>query len=219
MVNWQEEVAEKLTERAEKAEEGWIKAERRLGNCCPLCGSDASRPGHLGCQCIKNIKAARKHRETLRTGHSVGQRRCGKYLGDNDGTCPQLTCIRDKDHDGGCDNARDDRDGASRDVRDGGLSSSRAGVLGEARQGAPDVPHGGVETPQGRLDVSTVHGVQPDAPGDLSAIRPSEAESDACERGTKGCIVEHGSDGCIIAAATRTNEAEAASCPTCGRRA
>jgi hypothetical protein len=30
--------------------------------------------------------------------------RCGKYLGDNDGTCPQLTCIRPAGHDGLCDN-------------------------------------------------------------------------------------------------------------------
>ena len=29
---------------------------------------------------------------------------CGKYLGDNDATCPQLTCIRDQGHDGDCDN-------------------------------------------------------------------------------------------------------------------
>jgi hypothetical protein len=33
---------------------------------------------------------------------------CGKYLGDNDGTCPQLTCIRDKGHDGRCDNVQGD---------------------------------------------------------------------------------------------------------------
>jgi hypothetical protein len=30
--------------------------------------------------------------------------RCGKYIGDNDGTCPQLTCIRAPGHEGGCDN-------------------------------------------------------------------------------------------------------------------
>ncbi len=29
---------------------------------------------------------------------------CGKYMGDNDGTCPQLTCIRPPDHVGLCDN-------------------------------------------------------------------------------------------------------------------
>lgn len=33
---------------------------------------------------------------------------CGKYLGDNDGTCPQLTCIRDPGHEGDCDNVRGD---------------------------------------------------------------------------------------------------------------
>lgn len=33
---------------------------------------------------------------------------CGKYLGDNDATCPQLTCIRDRHHDGLCDNVRGD---------------------------------------------------------------------------------------------------------------
>ena len=44
---------------------------------------------------------------------------CGKYLGDNDGTCPQLTCIRDEDHDGLCDNVRGD---ASTDVAPGSVS-------------------------------------------------------------------------------------------------
>jgi|SRR5579885_290666 len=29
---------------------------------------------------------------------------CGKYVGDNDGTCPQLTCIREAQHQGPCDN-------------------------------------------------------------------------------------------------------------------
>lgn len=33
---------------------------------------------------------------------------CGKYLGDNDATCPQLTCIRRKNHEGLCDNVRGD---------------------------------------------------------------------------------------------------------------
>jgi len=35
-------------------------------------------------------------------------RLCGKYLGDNDGTCPQLTCIRDHGHPDDCDNVRGD---------------------------------------------------------------------------------------------------------------
>ena len=39
---------------------------------------------------------------------SVPRPRCGKYLGDNDGTCPQLWCIRDEDHEGLCDNVRGD---------------------------------------------------------------------------------------------------------------
>lgn len=29
---------------------------------------------------------------------------CGRYVGDNDGTCPQLGCIREKGHPGYCDN-------------------------------------------------------------------------------------------------------------------
>ncbi len=33
---------------------------------------------------------------------------CGKYIGDNDATCPQLTCIRPKGHEGLCDNVRAD---------------------------------------------------------------------------------------------------------------
>lgn len=31
---------------------------------------------------------------------------CGKYVGDNDGTCPQLTCVRARGHHGPCDNVR-----------------------------------------------------------------------------------------------------------------
>lgn len=37
-----------------------------------------------------------------------GQPLCGVYLGDNDGTCPQLTCIRTKGHEGLHDNVRGD---------------------------------------------------------------------------------------------------------------
>ncbi len=33
---------------------------------------------------------------------------CGAYLGDNDGTCPQLTCVRAKGHEPPCDNVRGD---------------------------------------------------------------------------------------------------------------
>lgn len=33
---------------------------------------------------------------------------CGAYLGDNDATCPQLTCIRQLHHDGNCDNVTGD---------------------------------------------------------------------------------------------------------------
>ncbi len=36
------------------------------------------------------------------------ERLCGKYVGDNDATCPQLTCIRWRDHEGPCDNVRGD---------------------------------------------------------------------------------------------------------------
>ena len=36
---------------------------------------------------------------------------CGRYLGDNDATCPQLTCIRRRGHSGRCDNTcGDDED-------------------------------------------------------------------------------------------------------------
>lgn len=73
-----------LEERAKKAEEGWIKAERRLGNCCPLCGSDTPRPGHLGCQCIKNIEAARKRRTAQPRSHCPF---CA--VGDPRPTCPR----------------------------------------------------------------------------------------------------------------------------------
>jgi hypothetical protein len=36
------------------------------------------------------------------------RRQCGQYLGDNDATCPQLTCIRTHGHDGLCDNVNGD---------------------------------------------------------------------------------------------------------------
>ena len=42
---------------------------------------------------------------------------CGKYLGDNDGTCPQLTCIRASGHPGLCDNVRGDDEVVSHDAR------------------------------------------------------------------------------------------------------
>lgn len=35
---------------------------------------------------------------------------CGKYLGDNDATCPQLTCIRKAGHSGLCDNVNGEDD-------------------------------------------------------------------------------------------------------------
>lgn len=46
--------------------------------------------------------------------------RCRKYLGDNDATTPQLTCLRRRGHDGLCDNVLGDDDevdiGVRRDV-------------------------------------------------------------------------------------------------------
>ena len=36
--------------------------------------------------------------------------RCGRYLGDNDGTCPQLSCVRERGHAGLCDNTSDRAD-------------------------------------------------------------------------------------------------------------
>jgi hypothetical protein len=39
------------------------------------------------------------------------RQRCGAYLGDNDATTPQLTCLRARGHTGLCDNVRGD-DGA-----------------------------------------------------------------------------------------------------------
>jgi hypothetical protein len=49
-------------------------------------------------------------RETVAAAIERGDhhRLCGKYLGDNDGTCPQLTCVRMWNHDGLCDNVRGD---------------------------------------------------------------------------------------------------------------
>lgn len=40
--------------------------------------------------------------------HAVRARLCGKYIGDNDATCPQLTCVLAAGHDGPCDNTCDD---------------------------------------------------------------------------------------------------------------
>ena len=35
---------------------------------------------------------------------------CNKYVGDNDGTCPWLGCIRTRGHTGPCDNVCGDED-------------------------------------------------------------------------------------------------------------
>ena len=35
---------------------------------------------------------------------------CGEYVGDNDGTCPQIKCIRTKGHEPPCDNVRGDEE-------------------------------------------------------------------------------------------------------------
>jgi hypothetical protein len=55
----------------------------------------------------RRIRALLQTEARAETGE--GKRRhciplCGKYLGDNDGTCPQLTCIRPLGHKGLCDN-------------------------------------------------------------------------------------------------------------------
>lgn len=47
----------------------------------------------------------------------MGDDLCGKYLGDNDATCPQLTCIRRKDHGGLCDNVNSFEDDEDEDGR------------------------------------------------------------------------------------------------------
>lgn len=43
---------------------------------------------------------------------------CGKYLGDNDGTCPVLVCVRERGHSGLCDNVSNRPDtSAERETR------------------------------------------------------------------------------------------------------
>lgn len=55
------------------------------------------------------IKALGKRVDTARYAVKAGpDNKCGEYLGDNDGTCPQLSCIRNKNHEGLCDNVKGD---------------------------------------------------------------------------------------------------------------
>jgi hypothetical protein len=44
----------------------------------------------------------------IAAGMPVTLARCGRYVGDNDATTPQLTCIRWRHHGGACDNVRGD---------------------------------------------------------------------------------------------------------------
>lgn len=99
MINWQKEVADKLTERAEKAEEGWIRAERKLGNTCPLCGWDEDRPGHIGCQCLKKIKAVQKERLSPSVARRP-DRKC-EFCGCNTNAAMRACCERGNAADGG----------------------------------------------------------------------------------------------------------------------
>lgn len=64
-------------------------------------------------------------------------RECGKYLGDNDATCPQLTCLRLRGHQGQCDNTYGEPPGM-RPTRDAcNHCHARDGVL-EVVLGQPD---------------------------------------------------------------------------------
>lgn len=58
--------------------------------------------GYAAAAAWKRYTAVEFHEATLRNRGLL--RKCGKYLGDNDATCPQLTCIRDAGHKGDCDN-------------------------------------------------------------------------------------------------------------------
>ena len=55
---------------------------------------------------LLNTRVCERGSKGCQTVH--GTELCGAYLGDNDGTCPQLTCIRRRRHDGLCDNVRGD---------------------------------------------------------------------------------------------------------------
>ncbi len=61
---------------------------------------------------------------------TVAVKVCGAYLGDNDGTCPQLTCIRPIGHIGAHDNAS-----AAEDVGVPGASWNEAGDNGVSYAG------------------------------------------------------------------------------------
>jgi hypothetical protein len=70
--------------------------------------------GYMAGNVWKRYTAAEFHAETLRNRGLVNvqpvkpfvPKLCGKLLGDNDGTCPQLTCVRFVNHEGDCDNVR-----------------------------------------------------------------------------------------------------------------
>ena len=60
--------------------------------------------GHLGLWTLDKVREAL----VLDEERHARARLCGKYLGDNDATTPQLTCVRRAGHDGRCDKVRGD---------------------------------------------------------------------------------------------------------------
>jgi len=100
---------------------------------------------------------------------------CGKYIGDNDATCPQLRCIRASGHGGFCDNVHTDVDYEAwkQAVLDGRWKEDT--MIEDWRDTEPDNSnHDDIEAPRHR-DISTSIEVDPDD------ARPSG--EDVSERG------------------------------------
>ena len=88
---------------AEVAEAKLMRAAEGFQRIAGMCNVE----GHCACGRPNGVPAVQH--AALTALHDISPAKmCGKYLGDNDGTCPQLTCIRDRDHEGNCDNALGD---------------------------------------------------------------------------------------------------------------
>lgn len=80
----------------------------RDGGRCTVCGREAAGVVPVNPVGRTDWKARGSLRASCMLADCRPNRLCGKYIGDSDGTCPQLTCNRRAEHEGLCDNVRGD---------------------------------------------------------------------------------------------------------------